>query len=391
MSHHRLSKSQVERYSRQLLVPGFGVSGQQCLVDGSVLIVGAGGLGCPAGLYLASAGVGRIGFVDYDKVELNNLHRQILHKESSVGLSKVDSACSQLAALNSGIKYEPHNVPFTVSNAVQLVSQYDVVIDATDNAVTRYLINDACIMAGKPLISGAALQWEGQLTVYNHANGPCYRCLYPEAPPAATITNCDAGGVIGAVTGVIGSMQALEAIRLLTKAPCHYAGRLYLFDAASGTNRTVKLRGKQSDCMCSNLKNAKLCDNYEVFCGSSATDKTPSVSLLGPNDRMTCQEYSVLHNQKNTLLVDVRPASQFEICNIPDSINIPFKELEAKKELLESLMANKSMVVCVCRRGNQSQHAVKKLQSMGINLPIKDIIGGMRSWSLEVDPNCPIY
>lgn len=386
-----LSREQVERYSRQLLVPGFGIGGQRRLCDSSVLIVGAGGLGCPAGLYLAGAGVGRIGFVDYDSVEQTNLHRQVLHYEDRVGAGKAESACQTLRALNSTIALVAHSVKLAAGNAVELAMQYDLVLDASDNAVTRYIANDACIKAGKPLVSGAALRWEGQLTTYNHAGGPCYRCLYPEPPPPAAVTNCDAGGVIGAVTGVIGSLQALEAIRILSGQPANYSGRLLVFDGAGGRLRTVQLRPRRAGCACAGAGSFELAADYEEFCGASATDKTPSgLPAIAPQDRMACADFAAM--SERPLLVDVRPPIQYEICSIPGSVNIPLGELsERVGEIRELLGQDPSrLIVAVCRRGNQSQQAVLMLRQLGFP-NVRDIVGGMRSWSLEVDDRVPIY
>ena len=387
---HSLKKAQVERYSRQLLVPNFGISGQDALCKGSVLIVGAGGLGCPAALYLAGAGVGRVGIVDYDTVEVTNLHRQVLHPERNISRPKAVSACEYLQAMNSTCDSIPHVEKFSVENAVHLISQYDVVIDASDNAVTRYLINDACIVAGKPLVSGAALRWEGQLTTYNHNSGPCYRCLYPTPPPAAAITNCDAGGVLGPITGVIGSLQALEAIRILSKQPALYAGKMLTFDGQTGTFRTLKLRPKQADCLCSSSVPQLPEQSYEVFCGASATDKTPACALLQADQRITPSAFKTLRS--DALLIDVRPVNQYEICHIDDSVNIPFADLSSSIDCLLSQTGNNldHPIVTVCRRGNQSQHAVVLLRKYGFT-NVRDIIGGMRQWALEVDPDCPIY
>ncbi|VDI69106.1 adenylyltransferase and sulfurtransferase [Mytilus galloprovincialis] len=209
-----LSNEQIGRYSRQLILPEIGVKGQLSLSRTSVLIVGAGGLGCPSAVYLAAAGVGRIGIVDYDEVELNNLHRQILHTEKRVGTPKSSSVASSCTQLNSLVECIPYHLQLDSTNALRLIKQYDVVLDATDNVATRYLLNDACILANKPLVSGSALRFEGQLTIYNYEGGPCYRCLYPKPPPPETVTNCSDGGVLGVIPGIIGCMQALEAIKI---------------------------------------------------------------------------------------------------------------------------------------------------------------------------------
>lgn len=389
MSSHRLNKDQVERYSRQLLVPEIGVQGQQGICEGSVLVVGAGGLGCPAAIYLAGAGVGRIGIVDYDVIEYSNLHRQIGHTEEAVRgrQGKAQSLANTLTALNSSILITPYECKFDGKGALEITLQYDVVIDASDNAVTRYLINDVCCKAGRPLISGAALRFDGQLTTYL-LNGPCYRCIFPTPPPPAAITNCDAGGVLGPVTGVIGSMQAMEALRILAGLGPNYSGRLFTFDGMTGDTRILKLRPKRAGCLCSKDRDDINFIDYQQFCGSSATDKTPAVSLLTEEHRMTPKEYAGMQKD-NHVLLDVRPKLQFDICSLPNALNITVSELTESK-LAELGCKKDTPIVCICRRGNQSQVAAQKLLGLGYR-SVKDIKGGMRGWSLEVDDSIPIY
>uniref|UniRef100_A0A8W7PPE1 THIF-type NAD/FAD binding fold domain-containing protein n=1 Tax=Anopheles coluzzii TaxID=1518534 RepID=A0A8W7PPE1_ANOCL len=244
----KLNNDEIARYSRQIILSEIGVQGQLKLKKASVLVVGAGGLGCPAALYLAGAGIGRIGVLDYDEVELTNLHRQLLHTEATVGLTKVTSVQSYLEQLNSQIEIETHHAQLTSENALALLEPYDVVVDATDNVATRYLLNDACVLLRKPLVSGSALQLEGQLTVYNYRGGPCYRCLFPTPPPPESVTNCGDGGVLGAITGVIGALQALETIKIILSNEGVLAGRLLLFDGQQSAFRNLKLRPKKPTC-----------------------------------------------------------------------------------------------------------------------------------------------
>ncbi|KAJ0751350.1 putative transferase [Helianthus annuus] len=245
---HDLTPDMIYRYSRQLLLPSFGVQGQSNLLKSSILVIGAGGLGSPALLYLAACGVGKLGMVDHDVVELNNLHRQIIHGEAYIGKSKVESAAAACRSINSTTEIVEHKEALRTSNAIEIVSKYDIVIDATDNAPSRYLISDCCVLLGKPLVSGAALGLEGQLAVYNYNGGPCYRCLFPTPPPTTACQRCSDSGVLGVVPGVIGCLQALEAIKLASLVGEPLSGRMLLFDALSAKVRIVKIRGRSLQC-----------------------------------------------------------------------------------------------------------------------------------------------
>lgn len=377
-------KQTIERFGRQLLVPGVGTSGQQRLCDGSVLIVGAGGLGSPAALYLAAAGVGRIGIVDYDRVEVHNLHRQIMHTEESVGGSKAESAKRAILALNSNCHVQAINKLLDKSTAA-IVGEFSVVVDASDNAATRYLLNDACVKYRKPLISGAALRWEGHLTTLNYGDGPCYRCLYPTPPPPEAITNCDAGGIMGPITGCIGSLQAMEALKLIIGLKPDYSQQMLIYD--NGHVRTAKLRGRNPSCMCAKPDSVELVD-CQAFCGGAkADDKTPSIKMLADTDRIKASEIPT-----DALIVDVRPPDQFAICSLRSSVNIPLSELANRIDEIRQLLAEgstKSGIVTVCRRGNNSQIAVKVLRDHGI--AAKDVIGGITEYARLVDPSMPIY
>ncbi|CAL4148384.1 unnamed protein product, partial [Meganyctiphanes norvegica] len=389
----------VARYSRQLILPEFGPSGQHALCSSSVLIVGCGGLGCPAAIYLAAAGLGRIGLVDYDVVDKSNLHRQVLHTEDGVGISKSVSVKKAIQALNSTIEIIPYNIMLTSTTALDLISKYDLVLDCTDNVATRYLLNDACVLADKPLVSGSALRFEGQLTIYHCEDGPCYRCLFPKPPPPETVTNCSDGGVIGAVPGTIGCLQALEAIKILAETGTPLAQKMLMFDGLEGTFRTIKLRGKQPLCeVCGDNPTIKHLIDYEQFCGASANDKDNDISLLPKNRRISVEDYKALIDSKNQhLLIDVRMPVELEICSLPNTLNIPIKDLEKttninKVKMVLSNYKNKT-IFCVCRRGNDSQRAVNILEKSlaDIAYEIKDIIGGMTTWAHRIDPSFPIY
>lgn len=398
---NKLNNNEIARYSRQIILSEIGVQGQLKLKKASVLVVGAGGLGCPSSLYLAGAGIGRIGILDYDEVELTNLHRQLLHTESTVGLTKVDSAKAYLEELNSQIEIVTHHTQLASGNALSIIGEYDIVVDATDNVATRYLLNDACVLLKKPLVSGSALQLEGQLTVYNYKGGPCYRCLFPTPPPPETVTNCGDGGVLGAITGVIGALQALETIKIILGNEGVLFGRLLLFDGQQSTFRNLKLRPKKAECsVCSeNPTLTKLID-YEQFCSMKATDKDSHLTLLGPQERITVQEYKQLSdNNIQHLLIDVRGSNQFEICQLPTSINIPIDDI-LKNRRTEEILAQvagaspSAQVFVVCRRGNDSQLAVHHLrplfQGRGLDPP-RDIMGGLHAWTHNIDPEFPIY
>ncbi|XP_021305053.1 adenylyltransferase and sulfurtransferase MOCS3-2 isoform X2 [Sorghum bicolor] len=379
-----LPADMVYRYSRHLLLPDFGVEGQRKLSQSSILVVGAGGLGSPVALYLAACGVGCLGIVDGDDVELNNLHRQIIHKEAYVGQSKVKSAADACREINSSIKVVEHHHTLKPCNALEVVRKYDIVVDATDNLPTRYMISDCCVLLSKPLVSGAALGLEGQLTVYHHNGSPCYRCLFPSPPPVAACQRCSDSGVLGVVPGVIGCLQALEAIKIAT-------GVVYL---------QVKIRGSSPDCThCG--KNSVFTEqdfqkfDYENFTQSPMSDKAaPSVNLLPESARITCRDYKKLvDNGEPHLLLDVRPAHHFQIASISPSLNIPLSMLEEKLSTLETSLketGEASTLVVLCRRGNDSQRAVKLLHEKGF-ASAKDIIGGLQAWGQDVDPHFPVY
>lgn len=388
----------TERYGRQMILPEIGMQGQQRLGTCSALIVGAGGLGCPAGMYLAASGIGRLGVVDYDVVEVNNLHRQILHTEKTVGVSKCQSFVSAIKRLNSLVHCIQHEILLNSTNVADIIEPYTVIVDCSDNAPTRYLLNDACVFSGKPLVSGAALRYEGHLTVYNYNGGPCYRCLFPSPPAAGTTTNCSDGGVLGVVTGVIGSLQALEVLKLCTGMPPSYHRKLLLFNGMSGEFRTVKLREKKRDCVvCGENPTVKQFIDYQIFCQASATDKTENISLLSDDERVSCKDYKkVMDEGMPHVLLDVRPKNEVQICSLPYSVNIPFNELDCEQNLqhLTKLAEGKGTNhYIVCRRGNNSQRAVKILKEHFKNssLTWQDLKGGLVAWHDEVDLEFPVY
>ncbi|KAG4150092.1 hypothetical protein ERO13_D05G373600v2 [Gossypium hirsutum] len=401
---HGLSADSIYRYSRHLLLPSFGVKAQSNLLKSSILVVGAGGLGSPALLYLAACGVGRLGIVDHDVVELNNMHRQVIHTEAYIGQPKVKSAAAACRSINSTIQIVEHKQALRTSNALEILSQYDIVVDATDNAPSRYMISDCCVVLGKPLVSGAALGLEGQLTVYNYKGGPCYRCLFPTPPPTTACQRCSDSGVLGVVPGIIGCLQALEAIKIASDIGEPLSGRMLLFDALSARIRIVKIRGRSLQCeVCGenttfNQQQFKELD-YEKFTQSPLSTSPPKLKLLAPDSRITSKEYKerIISGEPH-VLVDVRPELHYKIVSMPNSLNIPLASLETRLPEISSALKEQEKegtrsganLYVICRRGNDSQRAVDYLRNKGFDLA-KDIVGGLESWANDVDPNFPMY
>ncbi|NXT78623.1 MOCS3 sulfurtransferase, partial [Zapornia atra] len=405
-----LSAADILRYSRQLVLPELGVRGQLRLARSSVLVVGCGGLGCPLAQYLAAAGVGRLGLVDHDVVETSNLHRQVLHGEARRGLPKAASAAAALRLLNSSVQYVPYCGALSPRTALELVRQYDVVADCSDNVPTRYLVNDACVLAGRPLVSGSALRLEGQLVTYNCQGGPCYRCLFPTPPPPETVTNCADGGVLGVVPGIVGCIQALEVLKIASGMGPSFNQCMLMFDAREGRFRNIKLRPKKADCaVCGDNPAVTCLQDYEAFCGSSATDKCRTLHLLPSKDRVSVEEYkNVLDEQVPHVLLDVRPQVEVDICRLVHAVHIPLSKLEEKdKEYLEYLGKRiceekqrtngqtSFPVYVVCKLGNDSQKAVRILQELPGkrfgSVSAKDIKGGLMAWASKIDPTFPQY
>ncbi|KAF7989780.1 hypothetical protein HCN44_008454 [Aphidius gifuensis] len=407
MQKNELNNEEIARYSRQILMPEIGVKGQVKLKKSSVLIVGAGGLGCPSSLYLAGAGVGHIGIVDYDEIEITNLHRQLLFTISDIKTSKVDAAAHHLTRRNANVQVTPYKIQLDSSNVLDIIKNYDVVLDATDNVPTRYLLNDACVFSGKPLVSASALKMEGQLTVYNYDDGPCYRCIYPKPPPPETVTNCGDGGVLGAVVGTIGVLQALEALKIILNMPGVLSQRLLVFDGSESIFRNIRLRSKNNNCqVCSSSPSITELQDYEEFCGSKANDKDPNLKLVDDNDRITVEDYNkIINSSIKHVLIDVRSIEEFDICHLNDAINIPYTNMKQKStektahDLIQKILEldEKQNVYLICRRGNDSQRATKLLRdslknTTNIDLKrIKDIAGGINAWSRVIDPSFPIY
>jgi adenylyltransferase/sulfurtransferase len=383
-----LTHAEVQRYSRHLILPEVGMDGQRRLKAGRVLCVGAGGLGSPAALYLAAAGVGTVGIIDFDAVDASNLQRQILHSTPDVGRPKLQSAREKLSALNPEVCIETHEATLTSANAMALFKEYDVILDGTDNFATRYLVNDACVLLGKPNAYGSIFRFEGQASVFATKGGPCYRCLYPEPPPPGLVPSCAEGGVLGVLPGVIGTIQATETIKLLLGAGKTLAGRLLLYDAWAMRFRELKLR-RDVDCpVCGDNPTVRELIDYEQFCGiTRPTAASPSPSALPPELETSVEELKALRaSGQPFVLVDVREPHEFQICRIPDSTLIPLGQLPAR---LNELSPTGPEIIVHCKSGVRSAKAVRLLQEHGI--PARNLKGGILAWIDRVDPTLPKY
>lgn len=380
-----LSREEILRYSRHLLIPEVGLDGQRKLKAGSALIIGTGGLGSPVALYLAAAGVGRIGLVDYDVVDSSNLQRQVVHGTGTVGRLKVDSARLRLLDLNPAIQVDAFNEPFTSSNAMQIAAPFDVIIDGTDNFPTRYLTNDLCVLTGKPNIYGAVFRFDGQASVFDARVGPCYRCLFPEPPPPGLVPSCADAGVLGILPGTIGTIQATEAIKLLLGIGSSLAGRLLLYNALDMSFEYVTLK-KNPDCkVCGPHPEVTALIDYDEFCG------VPGIAhdegSAGKEWDITVVELAAqLKSGKSFRLIDVREPHELAISGIKGAQNIPLGELAGRLSELDSAQE----IVLFCKMGSRSTRALELLVSAGFR-KVKNLQGGINAWANEVDKKLPIY
>jgi len=384
MSEVTLSNEEIARYSRHLIMPEVGMAGQRRLKQGSVLLIGTGGLGSPLALYLAAAGVGHIGLVDFDVVDASNLQRQIVHGTSTVGVAKTESAKRRLQDLNPYIEITTYETRITSQNALDLMRPYDVIVDGTDNFSTRYLTNDACVLLGKPNVYGSIFRFEGQATVFSTRDGgPCYRCLYPEPPPPGLVPSCAEGGVLGVLPGVIGTIQATEVIKLLTGIGEPLIGRLLLYDALSMRFRELKLRRNPSCPVCGDHPTITALIDYEQFCGI-----VPEEQTLSNQFEITPRELAEwLERPDRPFLLDVRNPYEVAIASIPGTDKlIPIDQLP---ERINELDPSREMVV-YCRSGARSGRAVELLKSVGFR-KVKNLVGGILRWADEVDPSLPKY
>ncbi len=373
------SSSEFARYSRHLIMPEVGLEGQSKLKSASVLIIGAGGLGTPSATYLAAAGVGRIGIVDFDVIEKSNLHRQVLYTEQDIGKGKADIARERLLEINPNIKVEVHKVRLDSSNALEILGAYDVIMDGTDNFPTRYLVNDACVLLGKPNVYASIFRFEGQASVFYAREGPCYRCLYPEPPPPGLVPSCAEGGVLGVLPGIMGSIQAAEAIDIILGKGRPLVGRLMLFDALDMTFKELKLRKDPNCSICGpNPTVTKLID-YEAFCGVEEE--------LGAEFEVTPKELKKeIDGGRDVVLLDVREPFEYEIAHLNNAKLIPLAQLAAHVNELDTARP----IVVYCHMGSRSAQAVRFLNGLGFK-KAKNLKGGIKAWGHEVDPTIQMY
>jgi adenylyltransferase/sulfurtransferase len=377
-----LSKEEVLRYSRHLIMPEVGMDGQLKLKQAKVLLVGTGGLGAPLGLYLAAAGVGRLGLVDFDVVDFTNLQRQVTFGSSDVGRKKLEATKERLANLNPNIQIETHEAQLTSANALDILRDYDIVVDGTDNFPTRYLVNDACVLLGKPNVYGSIFRFEGQATIFGYPGGPCYRCLYPEPPPPGLVPSCAEGGVLGVLPGIVGSIQAMETIKLIIGKGSPLIGRLLLFDALGMRFREVKLR-KNPDCpLCGERRTIQALIDYQEFCGIRGEEAAPKVDVpeITPRDLR-----ARLDRGDDLFILDVREPHEYQICQIGGYL-IPLGDLPRRVNELDTSRE----IVAHCRSGKRSADAVAFLRQAGFK-KIWNLKGGILAWSDEVDPRVAKY
>ncbi len=379
----QLSNDEITRYSRHLIMPEVGMEGQKKLKAASVLLIGAGGLGSPLGMYLAAAGVGRIGIVDFDVVEFSNLQRQILHSTQDVGRPKLVSAKERLFGINPNVKIQTYETRLTSENALDILKDFDIIVDGTDNFPTRYLVNDACVLLKKPNVYGSIFRFEGQASVFYAEEGPCYRCLYPEPPPPGLVPSCAEGGVLGILPGIIGAIQANETVKLILGIGELLIGKLLLFDALKMKFRELKLHKNPNCPLCGDHPTIHELIDYEAFCG---------VTPQPTNDEDEKQWQTTVEELKEKLdkgedifILDVREPHEYQICNLNGYL-IPLGELPKRIQELDS---SKEIIVH-CQRGGRSQRALEFLRQAGFK-KVKNLIGGIDAWAQRIDPRMPRY
>ncbi len=378
-----LNKDEYARYSRHLILPEVGLEGQRKLKNARVLMIGTGGLGSPLGLYLAAAGIGTIGLVDFDVVEESNLQRQIIHGTKDIGRPKIASARDRLEDINPNTKIEAFETRLTSENALELFKEFDVIVDGTDNFPTRYLVNDASVLTGKPNVYGSIFRFEGQASVFWAAKGGCYRCLYPEPPPPGLVPSCAEGGVLGVLPGIVGTIQANEVIKVILGAEGILLNRLLLFDAWQMKFRELKLR-KNPDCpVCGDNPAIKELIDYEAFCGlNQAVTETPAL------EEITATELSdLIKTNSEVQIIDVREAHEYEIAKIPHAKLIPLGEVVGRSGEIDSSRT----AIIHCKAGGRSAKAIEALKNAGFSGRLINLTGGITAWSNDVDPSVPKY
>ncbi len=380
-----LSRAEILRYSRHLLLPEVGLEGQRKLKAASVLVVGTGGLGSPVAMYLAAAGVGHIGLVDHDVVDFSNLQRQIVHGTSRLGDPKVASARDRLLDINPDIEVSVYDEPLTSGNAFRIADPYDLIVDGSDNFPTRYLLNDLCVLTGKPYVYGSIFRFEGQASVFAAEDGPCYRCIFPEPPPPGTVPSCAESGVLGVLPGVIGTIQATEALKLILGIGETLAGRLLLYNALDMTFEYVKLRRNPHCKVCGEHPVVTELIDYEAFCGVPGHDRESGSA--GAEWDITPGELAArLESGEAPLLLDVREPHELEISALEGAVNIPLGELASR---LTELDCSREIVL-LCRAGTRSARALELLVGAGFRR-VKNLRGGLNAWAEAVNPAMPVY
>lgn len=402
-----LSNEEIKRYSRHVIMPEVGVEGQRKLKASSVLLIGTGGLGSPLALYLAAAGIGRIGLVDYDVVDDSNLQRQIIHGQSTIGMSKLDSAEKRIRDLNPYVQIDKYNIPLTSENALELFAPYDVIIDGTDNFPTRYLVNDACVKLGKPNVYGSIFRFEGQLSVFYAQEGPCYRCMFPSPPPPGLVPSCAEGGVLGILPGTIGTLQATEGIKLLLGIGTPMIGRMMLYDALEMSFTTIKIRKDPNCPVCSiPAEEVELID-YEQFCGMPAHDRSEFGKQNGSQEQAV-EEITVaalktrLDSGEDLLILDVRNPMEWDISALEGTLRIPKPDIEAamndvlggrkprEATILARIPTDREIIVH-CRSGVRSADTIAFLRQLGYQNRLLNLKGGILAWADEIDPEMATY
>jgi len=379
-----MTNEQILRYSRHLIMPEIGVEGQEKLLQAKILLIGAGGLGSPLGLYLAAAGVGTLGIVDFDVVDFTNLQRQIIHRHQDVGRLKVESAKERILAMNPELTVHTYNTKLSRANVMDIIKDYDLVIDGTDNFPTRYLVNDACVFQKKPNIYGSIFRFDGQATVFAPFKGPCYRCLFPEPPPPGMVPSCAEGGVFGVLPGIVGTIQATEAIKLITEQGEPLIGRLLLFNALRMEFREVKIKRSPDCSVCGDHPTIKELIDYEQFCGIGRGEEGPGEATS--YDVSPVEAKDILAKDKHAVLLDVREPHEYEIVHIEGAKLIPLSELHLRTNELDTA----NTIVVHCHHGPRSQQALEVLERFGFR-KLKHVHGGIDAWAEEVDPSMPRY
>jgi len=386
-----MTPQQRERYSRHILLPEVGMEGQQKLLDAKVLIVGAGGLGCPVALYLAAAGVGRMGIIDFDKVDATNLQRQVLYSTADIGELKVEVAKQRIQALNPDVQVDTYPEPLTNDNALQLFAQFDLIIDGTDNFATRYLVNDACVLTGTPNVYGSIFRFEGQVTLFATEGGPCYRCLFPQPPKPGEVPNCAEGGVLGVLPGIIGIAQATEAIKFLIGQGTPLKNRLQIYDALEMQWKELRIKPDPDCPICGSSPSLTELSDYEAFCNGPASEEPEEEAI---EDADEIQQITVdlaqklLSEDSPPLLLDVRTPMEAQIASISGAHLIPLQEIPFRYEELNAQKGKP--IILQCHHGMRSYQAATFLKEKGFS-NLYNMVGGIDAWSESVDPSIPRY